>query len=151
MQISIVDVVKFKYPGQFESGKVGFYQPNDRILIHFWHVDGVEQPTEDYLESLFSEYQNQFDIQNIYNESILSIQLHIEDVAKSGGYDSALSCASYVSSTNPEWALQANKFITWRDGVWAYCYQEFDKLKSGQRQIVSVDAFINELPVIVWA
>jgi hypothetical protein len=52
---------------------------------------------------------------------------HIESVARSMGYSSAVSCASYVASTNPEWAAQAQAFIAWRDAVWQEVFARRDE------------------------
>ena len=39
----------------------------------------------------------------------------INEKANEKSYSSGVSCASYVNSTNPQWAEEAQKFITWRD------------------------------------
>lgn len=78
------------------------------------------------------------------------VQKHIESIARSRGYDSAVSLASYASDTHPPFAAEAHAFIPWRSSVWLYCYQEWAKFEAGQRQVTTAAAFINELPVIVW-
>ena len=35
-------------------------------------------------------------------------------------YDNGISIAIYVSSTNPQWVVEASASIAWRDAVWAY-------------------------------
>src|SRR5690349_16849961 len=47
-----------------------------------------------------------------------SIQAHIDATARQRSYDSGITCASYVNSTNPAWAAEASAFTAWRDDVW---------------------------------
>lgn len=61
-----------------------------------------------------------------------------------------VTLASYVASTNPQWAAEAQAFVAWRDAVWAYAYTELAKVLSGEREIPVVEDFIAELPAIVW-
>lgn len=78
------------------------------------------------------------------------IQMHVDSVAYQKQYDNGISCASYVNSTNQEWAAQAQCFIAWRDAVWSYAFVELDKVQNGQRPLPSIEEFIAELPVIEW-
>lgn len=79
-----------------------------------------------------------------------AIQSHIDAVAQSHNYDGGTSLASYVASTNPTWAAEAQSFIAWRDAVWTYAYAELDKVTSGQREVPTVEDFIAELPAMEW-
>ncbi|NTG07164.1 hypothetical protein [Rhizobium rhizogenes] len=65
-------------------------------------------------------------------------------------YDSALSLSTYLGSTNPQWAAEAQAFIAWRDQVWAYCYAELEKVQSGTRPQPTVAEFLTELPALTW-
>lgn len=40
----------------------------------------------------------------------------------------AVSIATYVGSTNPQWVAVAAAYVPWRDAVWAYAYAELDKV-----------------------
>jgi hypothetical protein len=44
----------------------------------------------------------------------------IEDVAHSNGYDSALSCISYLNSGVPQFAADALSLKNWRDALWVW-------------------------------
>lgn len=79
-----------------------------------------------------------------------AIQSLIDSHAQSRRYDSGNSLATYVSSSNPAWAAEAQAFVNWRDAVWAYAYAEMDKVMAGEREQPSVEDFIGELPQIVW-
>jgi hypothetical protein len=47
----------------------------------------------------------------------------IETVAQSNAYDSALSCASYVTSAVPQFKGDAVALIAWRDALWVWAAQ----------------------------
>lgn len=79
-----------------------------------------------------------------------AIQAHVDAAAISRRYDSGNSLATYVSSSNPDWAAEAQAFVAWRDAVWAYAYVELDKVLAGEREQPSVEAFVGELPELMW-
>lgn len=79
-----------------------------------------------------------------------AIDAYIDAAATAKSYASGVSCASYVKSTNVQWASEAETFIAWRDAVWAYAYAELDKVLTGKREAPSVSGFIEELPAIRW-
>ena len=75
---------------------------------------------------------------------------YMDAVAAQKQYGSTLLCASYTTSTNEQWKAEADTFIAWRDNVLAYSYTELAKFQSGEREAVSFEEFITELPVISW-
>jgi hypothetical protein len=79
-----------------------------------------------------------------------AITTHIEAVARSRQYDSALSLSSYVASSVPGWAAEAAAFVAWRDAVWSYALTEMGEVQSGERAPPTVEALIAELPAIAW-
>lgn len=79
-----------------------------------------------------------------------AIQAHVDAVAHSCAYDSGNSLASYVASSNPLWATEAEAFVAWRDAVWVYAYAELDKVSAQERDVPPVEGFIDELPAIEW-
>ena len=81
---------------------------------------------------------------------INSVQGHIDAVARSKGYDSAISLATYATDSHPPFAAEAAAFIQWRSNVWLYCYQEWAKYEAGLRTFTTPEAFVAELPVITW-
>lgn len=80
----------------------------------------------------------------------LAIQAHVDAAARSRRYDSGNSLASYVASTNPVWAAEAQAFVAWRDEVWAYSYAELDKVLAGQRPPPTIGEFLSGLDPIEW-
>lgn len=80
----------------------------------------------------------------------VAIQAMIDAVAQSRRYDSGQAMGGYVNSTVSAWAVEAQAFVAWRDGVWVYAYAELDKVMAGERTQPTVQDFLDELPVIVW-
>lgn len=80
-----------------------------------------------------------------------AIDRHVDAVARERHYASAVSLASYANSTVPQWRAEAEAFVAWRDAVWAYALAELASVQSGDRAAPeTVEAFIEELPAIVW-
>lgn len=79
-----------------------------------------------------------------------AIQGHIDTIAQSRRYRDGFALAGYVASTVPQYAAEATAFVAWRDAVWLYAYGELDKALNGQREIPSVEDFMEELPLIEW-
>jgi collagenase-like PrtC family protease len=79
-----------------------------------------------------------------------AIQSLIDGKAQEKQYDDGNSLASYVNSTVPEWAAEAQTFVAWRDHVWAYALAELAKVQKAEREQPSVDEFLAELPAFQW-
>lgn len=76
------------------------------------------------------------------------IQTHLDSKAREKGYENILSACSYAGHTNP-FQAEGQAFVSWRGNVWAYCYQELEKVQAGTRAEPTVDEFILELPVFI--
>lgn len=79
-----------------------------------------------------------------------AIQSHIDATARQRTYRSGDACATYVNSTTPQWAAEAQAFVAWRDAVWAYAFAEMDKVQNGERPQPTVEEIVAELPAIDW-
>ncbi|MCH4539281.1 MULTISPECIES: hypothetical protein [Brucella/Ochrobactrum group] len=86
----------------------------------------------------------------IVNSYRAAIQSMIDRTANERQYDDGNSLASYVNSTVPEWAAEAQAFVVWRDQIWTYSLGELEKVKSGQREQPSSGDFLAELPAFEW-
>lgn len=78
-----------------------------------------------------------------------AIRAHVDATAQARDYDNAVSCASYVDSTNPTWAAEAQAFVAWRDAVLAYAFAELAKVENGQRPQPAIEEFVGELTAAV--
>jgi hypothetical protein len=79
-----------------------------------------------------------------------AIETHIDAIARERGYSSGVSCASYVSSTNPNWQTEAVSFVAWRDAIWAYAFAQLVLIQDAERVVPTIKELIAELPVIEW-
>jgi hypothetical protein len=79
-----------------------------------------------------------------------AIQAHVDATARARDYMDGVSLASYVASTNPTWAAEAAAFVSWRDIVWAYAYEQLDAVENGLREQPTVAGLVAELPAITW-
>lgn len=79
-----------------------------------------------------------------------AVQAHVDATAQSKRYDSGSTLDGYVTSTNPQWAAEAQAFVPWRDRVWAYVYAQEDKVLNGLRPLPTVEELLRELPPMVW-
>jgi len=79
-----------------------------------------------------------------------AIQAHVDATARERTFRDGVTLASYVASTNSQWAAEAQAFVAWRDAIWAYAYAELAEVQGGLRPQPSVEEFLTELPTIAW-
>lgn len=79
-----------------------------------------------------------------------AIQSLVDQTARERQFRDGVTMASYVASTNEQWASEAQAFVAWRDGVWAFAYSELAKVQAGEREQPSVADFLTEIEPIVW-
>lgn len=75
-----------------------------------------------------------------------AIDAHVEATAQSRQYNSAAHMASYVASTVPEWAAEAEAFVAWRDQVWVTAIHFLATVTEAP----TIEAVIEALPQIEW-
>jgi hypothetical protein len=79
-----------------------------------------------------------------------AIQALVDATATERKFRDGVTMASYVNSTNSQWAAEALAFVAWRDAVWAYAYAELEKVTTGQRPQPTVEDFLAEIVPINW-
>ena len=80
-----------------------------------------------------------------------AIDAYVENTAKARGYNSAAHAATYISSTIPEWAKEAQAFVAWRDSVWMQVFRLFGEVEAGNRRPpTSAEEILVTLPQINW-
>lgn len=110
-----------------------------------WSFDGTTwfPPKEPETEPL--------SLPELFEQARQLVEDHVNQVARTRRYTDAVSCASYVASTNATWSAEASVFVAWRDAVWALVYGLEDKALAGEIGTVpTADELIAGLPAIVW-
>lgn len=79
-----------------------------------------------------------------------AIQNLVDSTAREKQFRDGVTLASYIGSTIPKWAAEAQAFVAWRDNVWFYAYGELAKVQAGQRQQPTVEQFLTEITPIAW-
>jgi len=149
--MNIVDLCQIKYPGMVDSWHIIFSQDMEGgpLRISKWDVPNVPEPTVEELEAEIPQYQRQFDVETFKKNIDTKVSALLNSTAQIRGYSDAQSIVGYVNSTNTQWQAEAQAFISWRDGVWALVFAQYDLIDSGAN-IPNADDFIASLPQIVW-
>lgn len=79
-----------------------------------------------------------------------AIQNLVDSTAREKQFRDGVTLASYIGSTIPKWAAEAQAFVAWRDNVWSYAYGELAKVQAGQREQPTVEQFLTEIAPIAW-
>ncbi len=89
-------------------------------------------------------------IATVQDDYSAAIQAHIEATAQQRNYGSSALLASYVTSTVPAWAAEAQAFVAWRDAVWLAAYGLLGAVKAGEIPAPSMAGLVGLLPPITW-
>jgi len=96
----------------------------------------AEQKAAAERESMLASYKRAFDA-------------HLDAVAQSRQYDNRLTIVAYASSTNAQWAAEAQAFIAWRDAALSYMFDRLAEVNAGGTA-PSVDDFVASIANIEW-
>lgn len=61
-------------------------------------------------------------VNDIVARFLPQLQAWIDGIAKQNGYDTALSCISYVGSSVAQWDTDAKAMVAYRDALWTWTY-----------------------------
>ncbi len=104
---------------QDTDGKLHDDMNGEALLLPSW-PQGATLLDEQQVQSLYAPTRDQV-LLNITS----MIQNALDRGARSWNYDSILSAASYVASTNAQYAADAAALIKWRDDVWSWATSLF--------------------------
>ena len=79
-----------------------------------------------------------------------AVQKHIDDFARTRGYDGIMSAATYATSTVPKFKAEGQYAVEARDATWAKCYEVLAAVEAGSRPMPPLDELLAELPVLAW-
>lgn len=63
-------------------------------------------------------------VEDIVVRFLPQLQAWIDGIAKQNGYDTALSCISYVGSSVAQWDADAKAMLAYRDALWTWAYSQ---------------------------
>lgn len=150
MNITIIDVVEYLYPGQIQLGNVSFRKPENELLIGEWKVPNTPRPTEQELIDYGVAHDRDIQINSVKNGCLIPVQNAIDSTAQSKTYANGVSCASYADSGNISWKAEALCFIAWRDIVWDYLYNLLATISVDGKPIPTVEEIVLNMPKITW-
>lgn len=105
--------------------------------------------TIDYSQMITPEQKQEQALVALTGTFEQAIQSHLDSAARSRGYDSIATSVSYAEEpVVAKFQEDGKAFRAWRSLVWAYAYQELDKVKAGKREIPTLDAFLAEVPAL---
>lgn len=78
------------------------------------------------------------------------IQQRLDAFARTRGYDGILSAASYVTSTNAQFAKEGQYCVGARDATWAKGYEVMAAVQAGTRPMPTWAELEAELPALAW-
>ena len=148
--MNIDEILLLKYPAEMASGKIKCVEENDGkgVVISHWDMP-IPQPLKDEILSYEIDVSFKKQINSLKEDARILIKEFIISTAKQRNYDSAESCASYALSTVPQWRLEAETFIAWRDAVYQTAIDAYDAIELGS-QIPEINSFLDSLPKIIW-
>ena len=150
-EMNVADVCEYLYPGEMLKGNIAFgMNPGSKPWITVWNVENVDKPSIEQLEQKIDDLKNDFNLKQFKAEAGQLIDDFIITTANERGYDSGISCISYLNSKNSQWQLDAQSFLTWRDSLFSYIIDQYKKIEDGTRPIPSFDDLIKEIPKIEW-
>lgn len=79
------------------------------------------------------------------------IQARLDAFAQTRGYDGILSAASYVTSTNAQFAKEGQYCVSARDATWAKGYEIMGAVQAGTRPMPTWEQLEAELPALAWS
>lgn len=147
--MNIVDILTTLYPEEWQQGLFSFKDDGEGIVIDAWNMP-IPQPTNEQIMAYIDSILNQFNVNAFVQAGTPLLTKFIDDTAKAKGYDTTMSCISYVSSNNTTWKSEALAFGAWRDNVFAYVIAQTELMKNSSRTIPTFDEFKLELPLITW-
>jgi hypothetical protein len=79
-----------------------------------------------------------------------SLQQVMDSTARSRGYDDIKSAITYLQSSIPKFAAEANAMCGWRDAVWMYGLEEMRLVQAGAKPLPAMEQFLSAMPQVEW-
>ena len=105
------------------------------------------EPHDNYVFDGIEWVEKPLNIEALKQSYTTAIQNHMDTKAKLRGYDNIVSACSYAGYENP-FRAEGEAYGVWRANCWKYAYEQLALIFGGSRQIPTVEAFIQELPLL---
>lgn len=79
-----------------------------------------------------------------------AVQKHLDDFARTLGYDGIMSACTYATSTVPKFKAEGQYAVEARDATWTKCYEVLAAVEAGSRPMPTLEELLTELPVLTW-
>lgn len=89
-------------------------------------------------------------VEEIQSMLAAGVQQHLDNFARTRGYESMLSACTYATSTNSRFAPEGQYCVAARDDTWAMCYQILEEVQQGLRPTPTLNELLAMLPALVW-
>jgi len=151
--MTFYEIITTVYASQWALNQFTLGDANDGkgAFITSWSVPNVTQPTHAEVMAMETpDIAFEYAYTDFLSAYLAQLRGLIDGVARQKNYDDAISCVSYVSSSDLKWRIEAETFSAWRDAVWNYLYAQQVLILNKSRPIPSIEELNAELPVIVW-
>lgn len=90
-------------------------------------------------------------LQQLQDAVTADTQTHLDNFARTRGYDSILSACTYATSPTSKFAAEGQYCVQQRDATWGKLYVIMSEVQSELRPVPSgFDDIVAELPELVW-
>lgn len=130
-------------------------------------ADAVEITAEQHSELIEGQsqdkrivaYENGFPVlvdpppptpEQIVAQYTAAVQKHLDDFARTLGYDGIMSACTYATSTVPKFKAEGQYAVEARDATWVKCYEVLAAVEAGSRPMPTLEELLTELPVLTW-
>lgn len=79
-----------------------------------------------------------------------SIQKHLDDFAKTRGYDGIMSACTYATSTVAKFKTEGQYCVQARDATWSMAYDLLDQVQTGEIDVPTEEEVFAQLPALAW-
>jgi len=149
--LTIVDLIKYLYPGELEASRVQLGEDDDGVIrIKKWQVANTPEPSLLELENLLAQHDRAIKLEQFAKDGTYALDALIVGTAKNKGYDSPVSCVSYLTSSVFQWSEEAAAFSNWRDSVHLYAQGIYNNLLTNNDPIPDIATLVANAPAMVW-
>jgi len=89
-------------------------------------------------------------VETIIADFTAAIQKHLDDFAKTRGYDGILSACTYATSLVPKFKAEGQCCVEARDATWSTAYAMMAEVTSGAIPMPTRPEVISAMPVLSW-